>query len=148
SAATRSDVSRDNPIPAPPFWGRRIVTGIPLEQVYPFINPLALFRGQWGFKRGAMSEEEFERATEEKARPVFEALQKRAIKEKLLEPKVAYGYFPVQSKGDDLIVYRPEDFKANPREWLRFTFPRQEGRRHLCISDFFRDVDSGQFDVL
>jgi 5-methyltetrahydrofolate--homocysteine methyltransferase len=144
-------------VPIPPFWGRRIVTGIPLEQVFPFVNPLALFRGQWGFKRGAMSEEEFERSTEEKARPVFESLQQRAIKEKLLEARVAYGYFPVQARGDELIVYRVDEFvntngaikpTGKPREWLRFTFPRQEGRRRLCIADFFRDVESGQFDVL
>jgi 5-methyltetrahydrofolate--homocysteine methyltransferase len=155
----KSDVKKDNPVPTPPFWGRRVVKGIPLEQVFPFINPLALFRGQWGFKKGGMSEEEFERSTEEKARPVFEALQKRAIKEKLLEPKVVYGYFPVQSDGDDLIVYEIEEFIHNgaarlsglrqqPREWMRFTFPRQETRRRLCISDYFRSTESGQYDVL
>jgi 5-methyltetrahydrofolate--homocysteine methyltransferase len=144
----RSEVARDNPVPTPPFWGRRVVTKIPMEQVFSYINPTALFRGQWGFKRGAQSEEEFERSTEEKARPVFEALQQRAIREKLLDPKVVYGYFPAQSKGDDLIVYHPEDFQKNPREWVRFTFPRQEARRRLCIADFFRDVDSGHFDVL
>src|SRR6201999_2891043 len=33
-------------------------------------------------------------------------------------------------------------------EWLRFSFPRQKGRRRLCISDFFRSRDSGQYDVL
>jgi 5-methyltetrahydrofolate--homocysteine methyltransferase len=155
AVAERSDVARDNPVPQPPFWGRRAVTGIPLEQVFAFINPLALFRGQWGFKKGAMSEEEFERTTEEKARPVFEALQKRAIKEKLLEPKVVYGYFPVQSSGDELIVYHTEEFgdrslqpSGTPREWMRFSFPRQIARRRLCISDFFRSVESGQYDVL
>jgi 5-methyltetrahydrofolate--homocysteine methyltransferase len=155
AVAERSDVAQDNPVPAPPFWGRRAVTGIPMEQVFAFINPLALFRGQWGFKKGAMSEEEFERTTEEKARPVFEALQKRAIREKLLEPKVVYGYFPVQSSGDDLIVYHTEEFpdrslepKGTPREWLRFSFPRQESRRRLCIADFFRSVESGKYDVL
>jgi 5-methyltetrahydrofolate--homocysteine methyltransferase len=31
---------------------------------------------------------------------------------------------------------------------MRFAFPRQEGRRRLCISDFFRDKKSGEFDVL
>ncbi|WP_428940806.1 methionine synthase [Fontivita pretiosa] len=155
----RSDVRRDNPVPLPPFWGRRIVTDIPLEQIFAFINPLALFRGQWGFKRGALSEEEFERITEEKARPIFRDLQRRAIEEKLLTPRVAYGYFPVQSQGNDLIVYHVEEFQAalsagrlqpdaKPREWLRFTFPRQAGRRRLCISDFFRDVESGEYDVL
>src|SRR5439155_18197885 len=71
--------------------------------------------------------------------------------------------FPVQSSGNDLIVYHTEEFlgctchpggpgrcqpSGKPREHLRFTFPRQEGRRRLCISDFFRSVESGQFDVL
>ncbi|HWP41055.1 MAG TPA: vitamin B12 dependent-methionine synthase activation domain-containing protein, partial [Tepidisphaeraceae bacterium] len=155
----RSEVRRDNPVPLPPFWGRRFVSDIPLEQIFAFINPLALFRGQWGFKRGALSEEEFQRSTEEKARPIFQALQQRAIEEKLLTPKVAYGYFPVQSQGNDLIVYHVEEFEAalsagrrqpdaKPREWLRFTFPRQAGRRRLCIADFFRDVESGEYDVL
>jgi 5-methyltetrahydrofolate--homocysteine methyltransferase len=154
-----SDVARDNPVPVPPFWGRRVVRDVPLEQVFPFINPIALFRGQWGFKKGSMSEEDFERATEEKARPVFETLQQRAIKEKLLTPGVVYGYFPVQSRGDELIVYHFEEFTeprsagrlqpgGKPRELTRFTFPRQEGRRRLCIADFFRNVDSGEYDVL
>src|SRR5436853_4453787 len=30
---------------------------------------------------------------------------------------------------------------------MRFQFPRQQGRRKLCIADFFRSVASGQFDV-
>jgi 5-methyltetrahydrofolate--homocysteine methyltransferase len=60
-----------------------------------------------------------------------------------------YGYFPVQSYGNDLIIYRPEGFSpTSPKEWLRFSFPRQSARRQLCISDFFRSVESGEFDVL
>ena len=31
---------------------------------------------------------------------------------------------------------------------MRFSFPRQDGRRRLCIADFFRSIDSGQIDVL
>jgi 5-methyltetrahydrofolate--homocysteine methyltransferase len=38
--------------------------------------------------------------------------------------------------------------QGEPREWLRFSFPRQEGRRRLCVSDFFRSAESGEFDVL
>src|SRR5205814_10450247 len=85
--------------------------------------------------------------TQEKARPVFEDLQRRAVEGELLQPKVVYGYFPVQSSGNDLIVYHIEDRSAR-REWLRFSFPRQEGRRRLCIADFFRPVESGEIDVL
>src|SRR4029079_4421643 len=44
-----------------------------------------------------------------------------------------------------VIVYRPED---RAKEWLRFHFPRQEGRRRLCIADFFRSEKSGEMDVL
>src|SRR6185295_929983 len=60
---------------------------------------------------------------------------------------------PVQSEGDDLIVYHVEGFKgletiATPREWLRFSFPRQADRRRLCIADFFCSKESGRYDVL
>ena len=88
----------------------------------------------------------------------------RAIDEAFLEPKVVYGYFPVQSDGrrSDRLSHRrisrlhvhPRHDRRNsetagqPREWLRFTFPRQEGRRRLCISDFFRNGDRDEFDVL
>ncbi len=159
----RSDVATDNPLPLPPFWGRRVVTGIPVEQIFPFINELALFRGQWGFKKGALTDEQFTQLTEEKARPVFQQLQQRALAEKLLDPKVVYGYFPVQGDGDELIVYHIEEFcgcdchpaaprslhpVSVPRPWLRFHFPRQETRRRLCIADFFRSQSTGQYDVL
>ena len=150
AAATqaRSDVRNDNPVPAPPFWGRREVTTVPLEQVFPYINETALFVGQWGFRKKGMSDADYQRVIEDKARPVFEALQQRALTEKLLAPKVVYGYFPVQSDGDDVIVYHVESVPTSPREWMRFRFPRQAGRRRLCIADFFRSRESGEFDVL
>jgi 5-methyltetrahydrofolate--homocysteine methyltransferase len=43
-----------------------------------------------------------------------------------------------------LIVYR-EDRQT---EWLRFSFPRQDHGRHLCIADFFASVDEKKMDVL
>jgi 5-methyltetrahydrofolate--homocysteine methyltransferase len=167
----KSDVKTDNPIPLPPFWGRREARGIPLDQVFSYINPNALFLGQWDFKKKGLSDEAYEKMLEEKARPIFAALQKRAIAEKLLEPKIVYGYFPVQSDGDDLIVYHTEDFvhsigcncgahakssnvivslkpHGQSREHLRFSFPRQNTRRRLCVADFFRSRSSGEFDVL
>jgi 5-methyltetrahydrofolate--homocysteine methyltransferase len=160
-AANVQPIARDNPVPHPPFWGRRVVTDLSPRHLFPYINTNALFRGQWGFKQGKLSPAEFETLIREKAEPVFEQLQKRAVEEILLQPKVVYGYFPVQSQGDSVIVYHPETFQplaaegertitsnGPAREQLRFTFPRQEGRRRLCIADFFRPVESGQFDVL
>jgi 5-methyltetrahydrofolate--homocysteine methyltransferase len=52
-------------------------------------------------------------------------------------------------RGDDLIVYEPDCFDGkSAKERLRFSFPRQQSRRRLCIADFFRSRESGQFDVL
>jgi 5-methyltetrahydrofolate--homocysteine methyltransferase len=167
AASDVPEVAKDHAVPCPPFWGRRVVKDLSVRHVFPFINEDALFKGQWGLTQGKMTKEEYERFVDEKARPVFQALQRRALDEGFLEPKVAYGYFPVQAQGDDLVVYHVEEFQQSgcecgahgaavgrlqpagkPREWLRFNFPRQEGRRRLCISDFFRSAESGQYDVL
>lgn len=59
--------------------------------------------------------------------------------------------YTVQANGlldggvDGLIIFAPDDAD---RETLRFTFPRQAGRRRLCISDFFLPVDTGPRDVI
>jgi 5-methyltetrahydrofolate--homocysteine methyltransferase len=58
-------------------------------------------------------------------------------------PQVVYGYFPCQSEGDDLIIYR-DDQKT---EWVRFQFPRQKETPQRCISDFFFPKTSGRMDV-
>jgi 5-methyltetrahydrofolate--homocysteine methyltransferase len=165
-AANVPKISQENPVPVPPFWGRRVVKEhLSPRLIFPFINPNALFMGQWGFKKGALSDEQYDRLMEEKALPVFQDLQKRALAEGFLEPKVVYGYFPVQSSGDDLIVYHTEEFQqakcacgvdhsrkivphGSPREHLRFKFPRQQGRRNLCLADFFRSTESGEYDVM
>jgi 5-methyltetrahydrofolate--homocysteine methyltransferase len=165
-AANVPKISQENPVPVPPFWGRRVVKeNLSPRLIFPFINPNALFMGQWGFKKGALSEEQYDRLIEETVLPVFNALQKRALDEGFIQPKVVYGYFPVQSQGDDLIVYHTEEFQqakcacgvdhsrkiiphGSPREHLRFKFPRQQGRRSLCLSDFFRSTESGEYDVM
>src|SRR5690606_23350547 len=51
TAVARSDVARDVDVPTPPFWGTRVVRGIPLDDVAAFLNRTALFRTQWGFDR-------------------------------------------------------------------------------------------------
>ena len=143
AGARRSSVRTDVPIPKPPFIGTRVVENIPLDEIYPYINEVALFRGQWQFRRGKMSNEQFQQFLEERVRPIFERWKHRAKEERLLQPKVVYGYFWANSEEDDLIIYR-EDGQI---EWLRFTFPRQPSEPYKCISDFFRPVESGERDV-
>lgn len=142
-------------IPHPPFFGMRMEDDISLEAIYPFINEVALFRGQWQMKRGSLKPEEYAELVEKIVRPDFERLKDEAVSKKLLVPKAVYGYFPCQSSGNDLIIYRPESIDPTDlssarglQEWLRFSFPRQRADRHLCLADFFRPVESGKVDVV
>jgi len=64
-----------------------------------------------------------------------------AKQEGLLVPAVAWGYFAVNSEGDDLVVWKDD---TRTQEWLRFTFPRQRKAPFLSISDFFR-VDTPDY---
>ena len=109
------------------------------------INPVALFRGQWQFKKGPQSDAEYQAMLEDKVYPIFEDLKVRLRDEKILEPKLVYGYWPCQSDGDDLRIYDPND---HDKVIEKFTFPRQDGKKQLCISDFFRSVESGEKDVI
>jgi len=137
----RSDVSREVPIPQPPFYGSRVVENVSLADVFSFINETALFKGQWQFKQGRMPLEEYQALVREKVRPIYQELKRRSAQEKLLAPKVVYGYYECQSEGNDLIVY-------DQGKEVRFTFPRQPAGKHLCLADFFAPRESGRTDTV
>jgi 5-methyltetrahydrofolate--homocysteine methyltransferase len=147
----QSRVRTDVDIPAPPFWGTRIVEDIPLGEIFRYINEAALIRGQWRIVRGKRTDAEYRKILDESIYPELESLKSKVKDENLLVPKVVYGYFPCQSDGNDLIIYKLPDAGrsgSGREEWLRFTFPRQTDDRFLCISDFFAPKDSGRIDVV
>ncbi len=142
-----STVATDIPIPTPPFWGSRIVTDIPLDDIYSFINRNALYRGQWSFKKGKMSDAEYQDQIENEIEPLFERLCELCRSENILQPCVAYGYYPCNADGNNIVIYDPANSNHNV-ELERFTFPRQSDKKHLCIADYFRPADSGERDVI
>ena len=132
-------------IPEPPFWGRKVVEDVNLKALFPYINQSALFRGQWGFKRGKVSAEEYTRLEQETIFPTFEKLSEQVVAENLLSPKVIYGYYACQSEGNRLWIYaHPEDEK--PKHFI--DFPRQNEAPGRSIPDYFASVESGKRDVL
>jgi len=140
---SRSDVSATVSVPSPPFWGDRIVKGVPLAEYLPYLDERALFLGQWGLKPTRGSDLTYEDLVEQEGRPRLRSWIDRIQTEGMIEPAVVYGYFPCVSDGNDLIV---TDGSGSERS--RFHFPRQRRERHLCISDFFRSRDSGESDVV
>ena len=144
-SSVRSTVRTDVPVPTPPFWGAHATSRIRLDDVLTHLDRNALYRLQWGAKNAKGMEWEVLKAEFDlKVR----VLMREAEHDGWLEPKVVYGYFPVQSHGHDLIVYDPASIhEAGPRELTRFVFPRQPGRERLCLADYFRSVESGVYDV-
>ncbi|MEU7030377.1 methionine synthase [Streptomyces sp. NPDC046275] len=133
--AGRSDVATDNPVPEPPFLGTRVVKGIQLAEYASWLDEGALFKGQWGLKDKELIESE--------GRARLRGWLDRLQTDRLLEAAVVHGYFPCVSKGEDLII-----LDEDGSERTRFTFPRQERGRRLCLADYFRAEESGEVDVV
>ncbi|MEJ6618339.1 MAG: methionine synthase [Candidatus Planktophila sp.] len=140
----RSDVAVDIEMPQPPFFGSRIIKGVPLADYLGMLDERALFVGQWGLK-GARGE--FDAMAESEGRPRLRSLLNQVQSQGWLNAAVVYGYFPCVSDGNDLIILH-HDGELKGRERVRFTFPRQSRDRRLCLSDFFADKSSGKTDVV
>ncbi|WP_458112121.1 methionine synthase [Arthrobacter sp. R1-13] len=163
----RSDVVSDNLVPTPPFWGTRIVRGVALHDYAALLDERATFMGQWGLKPGRGDDgASYEELVELEGRPRLRYWLDRILAEGMLDASVAYGYFPVVSEGEQVVVLHhgedhdgvlgtagllaPDGGSGGPigTERLRFDFPRQRRDRHLCLADFVRSRESGQIDVL
>jgi len=162
----RSDVQTDNPIPTPPFWGTRLVKGIPLADYSKFLDERATFMGQWGLKPSRAEDgASYQELVETEGRPRLRYWLDKILAEGILDASVAYGYFPVYAEGDDVVVLGHGDDPAGllgvkgllapdggagvlGEERLRFSFPRQRRDRHLCLADFVKAKETSQIDVL
>ncbi len=149
---SRSDVAADVPLPVPPFWGSRVVKGIPVAEYAGHLDERALFLGQWGL-RGVRSGNgpSYEELVESDGKPRLRALLDRLSTEGVLaHAAVVYGYFPCVADGDSLVVLDAPRPDAGER--YRFTFPRQQRDRFLCLADFYRPREAalaaGEVDVL
>lgn len=148
----------------PPFLGVNIIEDIRIEKVFEYINEVALIRGQWLFKKGSKTNEDYKNELDKIVYPKLDELKLLAKREKLIEPKCVYGYFPCNSDGNSLIIYKPKNISTNQlhskwdlnlnsgienfEEYCKFDFPRQNGERELCISDYFKPKSLNEFDVV
>ena len=136
----RSDVAADNQLFPPPFVGTRVAVGLPIDEIAEYLNLTALFRNQWGFRP---EDGEDDPAFKERVKAVLREELAKAREADLLMPSVVYGHFAVNAEGNDLVIWKDE---ARTSEWMRFTFPRQRKEPWLCISDFYRSVESDDED--
>lgn len=149
--ANRGEVGKtvkDAPsLPEPPFWGTRVIREMPLDVVLQHLHKPELYRLSWGAKNTqgdawTKLEAEFEDR--------LAKMTKDALANETLKPQAVYGYFPVNSDGDDLIVWDADTYAESGEkvEVARFSFPRQPNGEYLCISDYYASVAGGKVDVM
>jgi 5-methyltetrahydrofolate--homocysteine methyltransferase len=135
----------------PAFLGRRVLDDIALEDVIPFID-WTFFFSAWEIKGrypGVLDHPMYG----EQARQLFDdgsALLRRIVDERALKIRAVYGFWPVSSDGDDIVVFEPD---AAPSELLRFAMLRQQGeqpdkRPNRSLADYVAPRDSGVQDHL
>ncbi|HMC56206.1 MAG TPA: methionine synthase [Gemmatimonadaceae bacterium] len=146
-AGARSAVSADHAVPVAPFFGARVLHDIPLDEVFQVLDLDELYRLQWG---GRGSGPEYEKTVREVFEPALARLKDDAKRNGWLKSRAVYGYFPAQSRGNDVVLYEPQAYARDGSltELATFHFPRQEGRERLCIADYFRSRESADVDVV
>src|SRR5437899_10546109 len=96
-------------IPKPAFTGIRVLDRFPLEQIVPFIDWSPFFHTEE--RRGGHPKMFEDPSAGAKAKELFDdaqALLDKIVRGKLLTARGVYGFFPANSVGDDIELYRDE----------------------------------------
>jgi 5-methyltetrahydrofolate--homocysteine methyltransferase len=137
-------------LPVPWFVGRRTVEP-PLTDIIPFID-WTFFFSAWELK-GRFPAILDDPTIGEAARDLYshaKALLDRIVKEKLLTARGVYGFWPANSDGDDIVIYKDD---ARGVEFTRFHMLRQQepiadNRPNRSLADFVAPKSSLAPDYL
>jgi 5-methyltetrahydrofolate--homocysteine methyltransferase len=140
----RDQLHRDISVPEPPFWGPRVLERVEPRALIPFLNEVMLYQFHWGFKKAGRSRKEWKEWADQEVRPILQRMLVISEDQDIMLPQAAYGYWKCAADGDDVVLFGED----GATEAARFPFPRQKRRGGICIADFFRDIDSGDRDVI
>jgi 5-methyltetrahydrofolate--homocysteine methyltransferase len=140
----RAELASEVDVPNPPFWGAKIIDDIPVKALIPYLNEQMLYTFHWGYKKAGKSLDEYWKWVGTEVKPILKRLLVECERDNILRPQAAYGYFKCASDGNDLVIFD----ESGEKETHRFALPRQDKDGGICVSDFFREADSGERDVL
>ena len=135
--------------PRPAFLGPRALRDFPLAEIAPYIDWSPFFHA-WELK-GVYPAILEDPKYGEAARDLFDSgrmLLDEIVAKRLLTAHGAYGFFPANADGDDVVLWADE---ARTVERGRLHFLRQqrakaEARAQLCLSDFVAPRGGGIAD--
>jgi 5-methyltetrahydrofolate--homocysteine methyltransferase len=82
----RAELTRDVPVPEPPFWGPRTIERVPPKAVVPYLNERMLYQFQSGYRKDGRSLAEYREWAKDELRPVLRRMLDIAIREEILVP--------------------------------------------------------------
>ncbi len=138
----------------PAFVGPKVVDDYDLEEISRYIDWTPFF-WVWELKGAYPAILDDPRQGKE-ARRIFEDAQRllaRIVAEKRLRARGVIGFFPAQSQGDDICVFRDEA-AAEPMAWIATTRQQQAKtaedaeRPFYALADFVAPADSEVRDYL
>jgi len=138
-------------IASPWFVGRRYLDDVPLEEIARFID-WTFFFSAWELKGrfpGILEHPEYGPP----ARELYENAQtllRRIIDEKRLRASGVYAFWPANTIGDDIVVYKDD---SRREEYARFPMLRQQEviadrRPNRSLADFIAPRETGVPDYL
>jgi len=143
---------KSQPVPTPPFWGRRVLQkdDLDMNMLFDWVNQKTVIKMHWGYKSKGMEKEEYQKLLDKTVYPAYERLKQQFIDEEMFEPTIIYGYYPCRSHDQELVLFDESegwnvDANANTeplaniigRAVKTFSFPRQGRKPHRALSDFF-----------
>jgi len=130
--------------PREPSPGLVVEPEIPWQEVARYVNRTFLFRAQWQYRRGKMTEEEWRRMAEGLLEPMFQQRLQRLVEEGVIRPVGIRGFVPANADGDDIVIFDPTGTEAV----ARLPMPRQAVAPFRCLADYLLPLESGRRDTL
>jgi 5-methyltetrahydrofolate--homocysteine methyltransferase len=138
-------------IPRPEFTGSRQFDEIPLEEIVPFID-WGPFFSAWELHGRFPDILKDPKVGAEATRLHADALAllERIVKERRYTARAVIGFWPAQSRGDDVVVFENEQ-RGSPASTFHFLRQQQEkaaDQFNHCLADYIAPEDSGRVDYL
>jgi 5-methyltetrahydrofolate--homocysteine methyltransferase len=139
----------NTPIYKPNFTGVKHLIDFPLEELRKYID-WTFFFITWGLK-GHYPQILADEKQGEEAKKLFKEGNEfldEIIEKKMLQANAAFGIWPAQSDGDDVVLYEDESCQKEIGRFyhLRQQEKKKEGVANFCLSDFVASKESGKVD--
>jgi 5-methyltetrahydrofolate--homocysteine methyltransferase len=131
------------PVRKPVDLERHVLRHYPIDVIKPYINKQMLIGHHLGLKGKveALIKQGDERAVQ--LDQLVEELIMHLKDNADYSLNGIYQFFPAQSDGNKVKIYRPED---TSQVLEVFDFPRQSDDPNLCLADYLKPVSSGEMD--